>query len=79
MAVEAVNQADHLGKIGALHMAGGFGRESLESGSVCVVVAFHGGRNVLVAKVENGKGEALRVAGDGAGHMRAAQGEAAAA
>ncbi len=79
VAVEAVEQANHLREVGALHVVGGLGGEGFEGGGIGVAVGLDRGGDVLVAEVENRKREALRVAGDGAGDMRAAQREAAAA
>ena len=60
VAVEAVEQANHLGEVGALHVLGGLGGEGFEGRGVGFRVGFDRGGDVLVAKVKNGKGEALR-------------------
>ena len=58
VAVEAVEQANHLRKVGALHLAGGLGGKGFKGGGTGLVVGLDGGGNVLVAEVENGKREA---------------------
>ena len=55
MAVIAVEQANHLGEISALHVLGGLGRERIELRRVGFSVGLYGGRNVLVAEVQHRK------------------------
>ena len=73
VAVVAVKQPNHLGEIGALHVLCGLAGKSLEGGRVLRVIALHGCGNVLIAKVQHGKGEALLIAGNCADNLDPAQ------
>ena len=75
VAVKAVQQADHLGEVGALNALGGLRGKGLEGGRILRLVGFDRGGDVLIAKVQHGKGEALLLAGDGADDLHPAQGE----
>ena len=81
-AEEAVDEADHLGKIGALDGRadvvgeGGKGRAVLRAVGG---VAAHGGGEVLVAQVQHGEADLLVLLGDAGAQMGAADGDLAAA
>ena len=75
----AIKQANDLREAGALHMLFRLRGEGLEGRGIGVGVGFYRSGNVLVAEVEHGKGEALLMAGNGAGDVGAAQRKAAAA
>ena len=79
VAVVAVEQANHLRKISALNLFGGLFGKLVELRRIALAVGFYGRGNVLVAEVQNRKGEALPMSGDGAGNLRASQLQASAA
>ena len=79
MAVVAVEQANHLRKIRALHVFGGLFGELVELRRIALAIGLNGGSNVLIAEVQNREGEALPMAGDGARDVGAPQRQASAA
>ena len=75
VAVVAVDQAHCLGEVGALHVFGGLAGKSLKRGRILRLIRFDGRGDVLVAKVQHRKGEALLFAGNGADNFDPAQGQ----
>ena len=73
VAVVAIEKADDAWEVSALHLVGGLPGEIFKACGVGIRVGLDGGGDVLVAEVEDGKGEGLIVAGNGAGDVGAAE------
>ena len=58
VAVVAIDEANHIGEVGPLHVLRRLCREGIESPRVLCRVRFHGRRDVLIAKVQDCKAEA---------------------
>ena len=73
MAEVAVNLTDRLGEVSVLHVSGSLAGEGLEARRILRLVRFDCGGNVLIAKVQHRKREALLLAGDAAYNLDPAQ------
>ncbi len=76
VSVEAIDEPNHFGKVGSLHVFRSLCGEQFKSLRILFRIQLHCRGNILIAKVQHCKAEALRVAGDHAFNVNTAESEA---